>query len=74
MFDVEDLKLNNHSSDKKNLYTYYSAKKLHLSYKSSKYLLLEKVEPKEIESISLTTRNTMVISKENGILLFPRNF
>lgn len=60
---------------KKNLYTFYSAKKIYLARTPSKLVLLEKKEnvKPSVKSLSLCTRNTVVISKKNGILLFPTN-
>jgi hypothetical protein len=56
----------------KNLYTFCSAKKIYLASTPYKYFLLEKCEDKPIiKSISLCSRNTVVICKKNGMLLFP---
>ena len=68
--DLRELKEND---TKKNLYTFYSAKKIYLACMSSKLILLEKKEVNDSsKTISLKERNTVVISKENGMLLFPR--
>ena len=58
----------------KNLYTYLSAKKIYLACTPSKYILLEKKDVKpSVLTLSLVSRNTVVISKENGMLIFPCN-
>ena len=57
----------------KHYYTYHSAKKIYLACTPSKYILLEKKDVKpSVITLSLVSRNTVVISKENGILLFPK--
>jgi hypothetical protein len=57
----------------KNLYTFYSAKKIYFASTPSKYFLLEKKDDKpQVKSISLCSRNTVVICKKNGMLLFPK--
>ena len=68
--------LNESKQDKfgKHLYTYLSAKKIYLACTPSKYILLEKKDVKpSVLSLSLVSRNTVVISKENGMLIFPNN-
>lgn len=56
-----------------NLYTYHSAKKIYFAHTPSKYLLMEKkMSSPSTRVISLVSRNTVVISKENGALLFPK--
>ena len=61
-------------NDKKSLYTFHSAKKIYFSYTPSKIFLIEKKEKNDCaQSLSLLSRNTMIISKENGILVFPRS-
>ena len=57
-----------------NLYTFYSAKKIYFAQTPSKYLLMEKRETSpSTKVVSLVSRNTVLISKENGMLLFPRS-
>ncbi len=70
------LELNERKQDNinKHLYTYYSAKKIYLACTPSKYILLEKKDVKpSVLTLSLVSRNTVVISKENGMLIFPNN-
>ena len=56
----------------KTLYNYCSAKKIYFSYTPSKYVLLEKKDHKLFTSfVSLTSRDTMVVSTKDGTLLFP---
>lgn len=56
-----------------NLYTFYSAKKIYFAQTPSKYLLMEMKETcPNTKVVSLVSRNTVVISRENGMLLFPR--
>jgi hypothetical protein len=56
-----------------NLYTFYSAKKIYFAQTPSKYLLMEKRETSpSTKVVSLVSRNTVLISRENGMLLFPR--
>lgn len=56
------------------LYTFYSAKKIYLTHTPSSFLLVEKkTENYNSGVLSLSSRNTVVISGENGILLFPKN-
>ena len=58
----------------KHVYTYHSAKKIYLACTPSKYILLEKKDMKpSVLTLSLVSRNTVVISKENGMLIFPKN-
>ena len=58
----------------KNLYTYHSAKKIYFACTPSKFILLEKKESKpSVITLSLVSRNTVVISKKNGMLIFPKN-
>ena len=55
-----------------NLYTFYSAKKIYFAHTPSKYLLMEKkASSPSTRVLSLVSRNTVVINKENGVLLFP---
>ena len=56
-----------------NLYTFRSAKKIYFAQTPSKYLLMEKKESSpSTRVLSLFSRNTFLISRENGILLFPK--
>ena len=56
-----------------NLYTFQAAKKIYFTRTPSKCLLVEKkVCDTNTKVLSLVSRNTVLISKENGILLFPR--
>lgn len=58
---------------KNNLYTYLDSKKIYLATTKEKYLLIEKKQTKEQDkSISLVTRKTTIIDKDNGLLLFPK--
>lgn len=58
---------------KNNLYTYLDSKKIYLATTKEKYLLIEKKPTKEQDkSISLVTRKTTIIDKDNGLLLFPK--
>lgn len=67
---LTDLKKEN----KKNTYIFHSAKKIFYATTSSKAMLLEKKENKsEIKAVSLISRNPVVISKDNGMLLFPKS-
>lgn len=62
--------------DNKNLYTFHSAKKLYLAHTSEKYILMEIKENKTVidrKVLSLVSRNTVVLSRDGGMLLFPRN-
>lgn len=69
--DLRELKRND---TRRALYTFYSAKKIYLARMSSKIVLLEKKETDDFsKTLSLKERNTVVISKENGMLLFPRS-
>ena len=52
------------------LYTYKSSKKIYLAKTSSKYLLIELKDEKK--SLSLLSRQPVIVSKENGVLLFPK--
>ena len=73
---VMRVNLNELKQDKvdKHVYTYHSAKKIYLACTPSKYLLLEKKDIKpSVLTLSLVSRNTVVISKENGMLIFPKN-
>ena len=73
---VMRVNLNELKQDKvdKHVYTYHSAKKIYLACTPSKYILLEKKDIKpSVLTLSLVSRNTVVISKENGMLIFPKN-
>lgn len=60
-------------SSSTNLYVFRSAKKIYFAQTPSKYLLMEKKETvPSRKAVSLVSRNTVVISRENGVLLFPR--
>ncbi len=61
--------------NKKTLYNFYSAKEIYLARTPSKVILLEKKNQikSNIKSISLASRNTVVVNKKTGILLFPDN-
>ena len=63
----------NIKNEKKSLYTFHSAKKIYFAQTSSKYLLIEKKNNSEIKTVSLSKRNTIIKSKENGILIFPKS-
>ena len=70
------IKLNQIKQDNidKHYYTYHSAKKIYFAKTPSKYILLEKKDVKpSVITLSLVSRNTVVISKESGMLLFPKN-
>ena len=55
------------------LYTFYSAKKIYYAQTPSKCLLIEKKESSpSTRVLSLVSRNTILYSKEEGILLFPK--
>ena len=58
---------------KSNLYTYLDSKKIYLATTKEKYLLIEK-KPSigQGKSISLVTRKTTILDKDNGIQLFPK--
>lgn len=59
--------------NKKNVYTYYSAKKIFFAMTPSKAMLLEKKEDNtRVKAISLISRNPIVISKDTGMLIFPK--
>ncbi|MBP5678980.1 MAG: hypothetical protein J6X28_04055 [Bacilli bacterium] len=53
-------------------YTFYSAKKLYFARTPSKCLLMEKNEVPKNRGLSLNSRRTTIMSRENGILLFPK--
>lgn len=56
------------------LYTFCSAKKIYFAHTPSKYLLMEKKKTSsQTRVISLVSRNTVLISKKNGVLLFPNS-
>ena len=55
------------------LYTFHSAKKIYFAKTPSKYMLMEKkVSCTNTKVLSLVSRNTVLISKEDGVLLFPK--
>ena len=63
-----------HASNSTSLYTFYSAKKIYFTQTPSKYLLLEVNETqKNNQVVSLASRNTVVVSKDSGMLLFPKS-
>ena len=65
--------IQNSKNDKKSLYTFHSAKKLYIAQTPSKYFLIEKKDSNSsIKSLSLSSRNTIITSKENGIVIFPK--
>ncbi len=68
MRNLSDTKREN----KGNIYTFYSAKKIFFAMTPSRAMLLEKKEDK-IKAISLISRNPIVISKDSGMLLFPKS-
>lgn len=71
--DIMENRLNTLKNNKC-LYTFYSAKKIFLAHTPSKFILMEKLEDHFAKkSLSLVSRNTVVISKNGGVLLFPRN-
>lgn len=55
------------------LYTYQDAKKIYFTKTPSKFFLIEKksITP-ATKVLSLVSRNTILISGENGVLLFPK--
>ncbi len=53
------------------IYTYLDSKKIYFISKRGKYMLIEKNNTKKV--LSLVSRNTVVIDKNNGILLFPND-
>ena len=61
-----DLKISNEVKEK-TLYNFYSAKMIYFEITPSKVLLVEK-KPKLV--LSLVSRNTVIINKKNGILLY----
>lgn len=64
----------NCKSEKKSLYTFMSAKKIYLAQTPSKYFLIEKKDgSSEIKSLSLSSRNTIIMNNENGIMIFPKS-
>jgi len=68
--DLNTLKKN---ETKRSLYTFYSAKKIYLSRMSSKIVFLEKKAIDDsLKVISLKERETIVVNKRNGMLVFPR--
>ena len=57
-----------------NLYTFQAAKKIYFAQTPSRYLLMELRETSpSTKVLSLVSRNAVVISKENGMLLFPKS-
>ena len=55
------------------LYTFQSAKKIYFTKTPSKYFLIEKKNTTPATKVlSLVSRNTILISSENGVLLFPK--
>ena len=56
----------------KTLYNYYAAKKIYFVSTPTRFILLEKNNSSMNTEVSLTKRNTCVRTKENGILLFPK--
>lgn len=55
------------------LYAFYSAKKIYLAQTPSSFLLIEKKTDNYNSGVlSLSSRNTVVISKDNGMLIFPK--
>jgi len=57
-----------------NLYTFQDAKKIYFAKTPSKYYLIEKkTSSPSTRVLSLFARKTVLISKENGILLFPKS-
>lgn len=64
------------AKDNRNLYTFHSAKKIYLAHTPEKYILMEKNESRNVADrrvLSLLSRNTVVISRDGGMLLFPKN-
>lgn len=64
------------AEDNRNLYTFHSAKKIYLAHTPEKYILMEKNEKQSAADrrvLSLLSRNTVVISRDGGMLLFPKN-
>lgn len=60
--------------NEKTLYNFYSANKIYLACTPSRIMLLEKKDRKSnVKSISLVSRNAVVVNKKTGILLFPDN-
>lgn len=59
--------------NKNNIYTFCSAKKIFFMRTTSKALLLEKMAESRIKVISLIPFNPIVTSKNNEMILFPRN-
>ena len=56
-----------------NLYTFESAKKIYFTKTPSKYFLIEKKNTTpNTKVLSFISRNTILISSENGVLLFPK--
>lgn len=58
---------------KNNLYTYLDAKKIYFTVTNDKYLLIEKNKISNAKSISLISRKTTIINKQNGFQFFPKN-
>jgi len=65
MLKNTDVNLNN-----KSLYTYCSAKKIYYNKLIAEHLLFEKLEDVNKKCVSLTSRNIIVTSKINGLILF----
>lgn len=62
-------------STTKNVYTFYSAKKIYLAHLPQKYILMEKKNEVKGDQriLSLVSRNPVIINKKNGMLLYPRS-
>lgn len=68
--NLTDLK----KEDKKNVYTFHSAKKIFFARTPSKTMLLEKKDNKtKIKAVSLISRNPIVFNKDSGMLLYPKS-
>ncbi len=60
-------------SNATSLYTFHSAKKIYFAQTPSKYLLMERKESNPSNRVlSLISRNTVLINKDTGLLLFPK--
>ena len=65
---------NNISDSRKSIYKFHSAKKIYLTRTTSQYLLVEKDDDiSRMKSLSLSTRDTIVTSSNNGIMIFPKD-
>ena len=63
---------NKRESKSRTLYNFYSAKTIYFARTPFKFFLIEKKNPSSsVQSVSLTSRNTVLIHKKTGISLPP---